>query len=167
MAGQKAAVERGQGEFQVVGVKAPSFLHRARTGAGAQANVPHALNDRADRVFGAGFDFVVGKGEEHIDVRVREEILAPIATQRQQSHIRRGLVGKGSTPHFNEDTVHDGGAAANGGSAVARSFAGLADQRHLPRILLPKIVNRQSDWIHVHSCLRCVACRSKKGLLTA
>jgi len=58
------------------------------------------------------------------------------------------VAGKGAAPHFNEDTVHDGGAAANGGGAVAGALAGLADKRHLPRILLPKIVNRKSDWIH-------------------
>jgi hypothetical protein len=53
------------------------------------------------------------------------------------------------TPHFNEDTVHYGGAAADGGGAVSGALAGLAYESHLPRILLPKIVNRQSDWIHM------------------
>ena len=91
---------------------------------------------------------VVGKGEEHVDVGVGEEILAAVAAQGQQGDVLRGLAGEGPAPHFNQDTVHDGGAAADGGGAVAGALAGLADERHLPRILLPKIVNRQSDWIH-------------------
>jgi hypothetical protein len=74
-----------------------------------------------------------------------------------------GLPGEGSAPHFNEDTVDHGGAAANGGRAVAGALAGLADKRHLPRILLPKIVNRQSDWIHE---VLCVTCRQEGIVLT-
>jgi hypothetical protein len=51
LAGQEAAVERGQREFEVVGVEAAGFLDGAGTGAGAQADVPHALDDGADGVF--------------------------------------------------------------------------------------------------------------------
>ena len=148
VAGQEAAVERGQGEFEVVGIEAAGFLDGARTGAGAQADVPHALDDGADGLLGLRLGLVVGKGEEDVDVGVGEEILAPVAAQSQQSDVLRGLAGKGPAPHFNQDTVHHGGAAADGGGAVAGALAGLADERHLPRILLPKIVNRQSDWIH-------------------
>ena len=48
-----------------------------------------------------------------------------------------GCPGEGATPHFNQDTVHHGGAAADGGGAVAGALTGLADKRHLPQILLP------------------------------
>jgi hypothetical protein len=44
--------------------------------------------------------------------------------------------------------VHHRGTASNGGSAVPGAVENQADERHLPQILLPKIVNRQSDWIH-------------------
>jgi hypothetical protein len=67
-------------------------------------------------------------------------------------------------PHLDEKAIHDGGAAANGSRAIAGALAGLADKRHLLRILLPKIVNRECDWIHKNLC---VARRSKKELLTA
>jgi hypothetical protein len=62
------------------------------------------------------------------------------------------LAGKGPAPHFNEDAIDYRGAAADGGGAVPGALAGLADESHLPRILLPKIVNRQSDWSHVRFC---------------
>ena len=148
LAGQEAAVERGQGEFQVVGVETAGFLEGAGAGAGAQADVPHALDDGAYRFAGQLLGFLVGEGEEHVDVGVGEEILAAVAAQGQQGNVQCGLAGEGPTPHFNEDAVHHGGAAANGGRAVASALTGLADKRHLPQILLPKIVNRQSDWIH-------------------
>ncbi len=95
------------------------------------------------------FGLLVGEGEEHVDIGVGEEILASVAAQRQQGNILRGLSGEGPTPHFNEDTVDYGGSAADRGGAVAGALTGLADKRHLPQILIPKIVNRQSDWIHV------------------
>ena len=47
--GEKAAVERGQREFQIVGIEAAGLLHRARAGTGAQPDVPHALDDGAHR----------------------------------------------------------------------------------------------------------------------
>ena len=49
LAGQKAAIEGGEGEFQVVGIEAARLFHGAGTGAGPQANVPHALDDGAYR----------------------------------------------------------------------------------------------------------------------
>ena len=47
LAGEEAAVEGGQGEFEVVGIEAAGFLDGAGAGAGAQADVPHALDDGA------------------------------------------------------------------------------------------------------------------------
>ena len=148
LAGEKAAVERGQREFKIVGIEAAGFFDGARTGAGAQANVPHALNDGADGFPGLFFGLFVGEGKEHVDIGVGEEVFASVAAQREQGDVLCGLAGEGTTPHFNEDAVDDGGAAADGGGAVAGALTGLADKRHLPQILLPKIVNRQSDWIH-------------------
>ena len=142
LAGQEAAVERGQGEFEVVGIEAAGFFDGARTGAGAQTDVPHALDDGAYGFPGLLFGLFVGKGEQHVDVGVGEQILASVAAQSQQGDVLRRLAGKGPAPHFNEDTVDDGGAPADGGRAVAGALTGLADKRHLPQILLPKIVNR-------------------------
>ena len=164
LAGQEAAVERGQGKFQVVGVEAPGFLDGARTGAGAQTDIPHALDNGAHGFAGLFFGLLIGEGEEHVDVGKGEKVFAPVTAQGQQGDVQRGLSGEGAAPHFDQDAVHDGGAAADGGRAVARTLTGLADQRHLPRILLPKIVNRQSDWIHR---MFCVACQSRKELLNS
>ncbi len=148
LAGEETAVEGGQGEFEVVGVEAAGFLHGAGTGAGAKADVPHALDNDANRFPGLFFGLFVGEGEEYIDVGVGEEIFAAVAAESEQGDVLRGLPGKGPAPHFNEDAVDHGGAAADGCRAIAGALTGLADKRHLPRILLPKIVNRKSDWIH-------------------
>ena len=83
------------------------------------------------------FGLLVGEGKEHVDVGVREEILAPVATQRQQRDILRRLPSKRPPPHFNEDAVNDRRAAADRGGAVAGALTGLADERHLPEILIP------------------------------
>ena len=149
LAGEKAAVEGGEGELEIVGIEAAGFLDGAGTGAGAEADVPHSLDDGANGFSGLLLGLFVGEGEEHVDVGVGEEIFAAVAAESQQGDVLRRLPGKGPAPHFNEDTVDHGGAAANGGRAVAGALTGLADKRHLPHILLPKIVNRQSDWIHV------------------
>ncbi len=137
LAGEEAAVERGEGEFEIVGIEAADFLDGAGGGAGAQADVPHALDDGAHGFAGLLFGFVVGEGEEDVDVGVGEEIFAAVAAEGEQRDIGRRLAGEGATPHFDEDAVDDGGAAADGGSAVAGALTGLADERHLAQILLP------------------------------
>ncbi len=137
LAGEEAAVESGQGEFEVVGIEAAGFFDGARTGAGAQADVPHALDDGADSFFGLLLGLLVGEGKEHVDVGVGEEVLASVAAQGEQRNVLRGLSGEGSAPHFNEDTVDHGGAAADGRGAVSGALTGLADKRHLPKILIP------------------------------
>src|SRR5580658_1113297 len=152
LSGEEAAVERRQGEFEIVGVESPGFLDGAGAGAGSQADVPHALDDGLDGFLGLGFNSLVGKDEQHVDVGIGEEIFSSIAAKGKQRDVQGGLTREGSTPHFNEDTVDYGGAAANGGGAVSGALAGLADKRHLPRILLPKIVNRECDWIHERWC---------------
>ena len=137
LSGEKAAVEGGEREFEVIGIEAAGFLDGARAGTGAQADVPHALDDGADRLPGLLFGLVVGEGKQHIDVGKGEEILAPVAAEGEQGDVQSGLSGEGPAPHFNEDTIDDGRAAADGGGAVAGALIGLADERHLPQILLP------------------------------
>ena len=137
LSGQKAAVESGQGELEVVGIEAAGFLEGARGGTGAQADVPHALDDGADRFPGLLFGFFVAEREQHVDVGKGEQIFAAISAQGDQGNVRAGLSGEGPAPHFNEDAVDDRGASADGGGAVAGAFVGLADKRHLPQILLP------------------------------
>ena len=150
--GQKAAVERGQGEFQIVRIEASGLFHRARAGAGAQTDIPHALNDGADRLFAGLFGLLIGKGKKHVDVGAGKEVFAAITAQSQQGGVGGCLSLKGSPPHFYENTINHSGAAAYGCRAIARAFTGLADQSHLLRILLPKIVNRKCDWIHPDLC---------------
>ena len=137
LSGQKATVERGEREFEVVGVEASGFLHRPRTGAGPQADVPHALNDCSDGFFGLLLGLLIGEGEQHVDVGVGEQILASVAAQGQQRDVLRGLPGKGSAPHFNEDTVDDSRSPPDRSGAVSGPLTGLADKRHLPEILIP------------------------------
>ena len=137
LAGEEAAIESGEGELEVVGIEAAGFFDGAGTGAGAEADVPHALDDGANGFAGLLFGFFVGEGEEHIDVGVGEEIFAAVSAEGQQGDVLRRLSGEGPAPHFNEDTVDHGGAAADGGRAVAGALTGLADKRHLPQILLP------------------------------
>ena len=158
MTGEEAAVERGQREFQVIGIEAAGFLHGARSGAGAKPDVPHALDDGANSFPGLLFSLFVRESEQDVDVGVGKEILAPVSAQGEQRNAERGQAGEGPSPHFNEDTVYHGGAAVNGGGSIPGALTGLANEHHLPRILLPKIVNRQSDWIHEGWC---GACRSK------
>ena len=79
--GQETPVERGQREFQVVGIEPSGLFHGARAGAGPQADVPHALDDGPHRFSRVLLGLLVGKGEQHVDVRVGEQILAPVAAQ--------------------------------------------------------------------------------------
>ena len=159
LAGKEAAIERRQRELEIIGVESPRFLHCSGTRTGAQTNIPHTLNHGAHRIFRLLLGLLVGEGEQNIDVGIREKVLAPVAAQCEQRNIQRGLRRKRSSPHFNEDTVDNGRAAVNGRSAIPGALAGLANQRHLPRILLPKIVNRQSDWMHK---VLCETCRSER-----
>ncbi len=83
------------------------------------------------------FRLVVGKGEEDIDIGVGKKVFAAVASERDQGDTQAGMTGESPAPHFNQDAVDDGGAAANGGGAVAGSLVGGRDKRHLPLILLP------------------------------
>jgi hypothetical protein len=47
------------------------------------------------------------------------------------------LAGKGAPPHFNQNPVYHGGSPANRCRTVACTFTGLADKRHLAKILIP------------------------------
>ena len=124
------------------GSNLPASLTVRELGTGAQADVPHALNDRPDGLPGLLFGLLVGESKEHVDVGVGEQILASVAAQRQQRNILCGLACEGPSPHFNQDTVDHSGAAADRSGSVPGTLTGLADKRHLPEILIPKIVNR-------------------------
>src|SRR6266568_4594274 len=55
LAGKKAAIEGGEREFEIVGIETAGFFDGAGTGAGAKADVPHALNDGSDSLLGLLF----------------------------------------------------------------------------------------------------------------
>jgi hypothetical protein len=110
------------------------------------------LDKGADSISRRGFGFVIGKEEKHIDVGTGEEILAAVAAQSQQGDVLCRLGGEGAAPHLNQDPVDHRRTASNGRRAVAGPFTGLAHERHFPRILLPKIINRYSDWVHEIVC---------------
>jgi hypothetical protein len=137
LAGKKAAIEGGEREFKIVGIETAGFFDGAGAGAGAKADVPHALDNGSYSFLGLLFCFLVGEGEEHIDVGVGEEVLASVAAQGKEGDVLGGLSSEGPTPHFNEDAVDYGGASADGSGAVPRALTGLADKRHLPKILIP------------------------------
>src|ERR1700722_17508115 len=126
LAGEEAAIESGEGEFEIIGVEAAGFFDGAGVGAGAKADVPHALDDGANGVAGLLFGFFVGEGEEDVDVGIREEIFAAVAAEGQQRGVLRRQAGVGSAPHFNQDAVDDSGSPADGSGAVAGTLPGLA-----------------------------------------
>ena len=137
LSGEEAAIECGQGEFEIVGIELAGFFDRPRTRTGTQADVPHTLDNGSYGFLGLFLGFLVGEGEEHVDVGVREEIFASVAAQGQQRNILCGLTSKGPSPHFNEDAVNHSGAAADRSSSISGTLTGLADKRHLPEILIP------------------------------
>ena len=141
LAGEEAAIERGEGELEIVGVEAAGFLDGAGDRAGAKADVPHALDDGAHGFARLLLGLFVGEDEEHVDVGVGEEIFAAVATEGEEGDVLLRKGSEGAAPHFDEDAIDDGRAAANGGRAVAGALAGLADERHLLEILLAKIVD--------------------------
>ena len=87
LAGEEAAIESSQREFEVVGIEAAGFLDGPGAGAGPQADVPHALNDGANPGSALFLGLFVGKCEEHIDVGVREKILAAVPAKRDQCDV--------------------------------------------------------------------------------
>src|SRR5579863_8954314 len=83
LAGEEAAVECGECKFQVIRIELASFLHRPRAWTGPKADIPHALNDRSNGFPGLFLSFLVGEGEEHIDIGIGEEIFASVAAQSE------------------------------------------------------------------------------------
>ena len=61
LAGQEPAVERRERKFQVIRIEAAGFFHRPGAGAGAQADVPHSLDDGAHRLPGCSSVFSSAK----------------------------------------------------------------------------------------------------------
>ena len=76
VAGDEAAVEQGESEFDVIGIVAIAFLEAADHGAGAQAKVPHGLIAATDGLAILVFDSLVGTKVKEVDIGVREEFLA-------------------------------------------------------------------------------------------
>ena len=63
LAGQVTAVQRGQGELQVVAIEFAGFLYCARIRAGAQSYIPHALDDGSHRLARVLLGLLVGEGK--------------------------------------------------------------------------------------------------------
>src|ERR1700739_1803879 len=135
--GKEAAFKGGQGEFEIVGIEFACFLHSPRAWAGPKADVPHPLDNPSYGSLGRLLGLLVAEGEQHVNVGVGEQILTAIATEGEQGDILRRLAGEGPPPHFNEDTVNHSRAAADRGRTVSGTLTGLADERHLPEILIP------------------------------
>jgi hypothetical protein len=134
VSGQEAVIEGRKGEFEVVGVEAVTFFDRACGWAGAEADIPHGLNDGADGRAGRFFRVVVGKGEEHIDVGEREEIFAAISAKGEHGRLDGNIGAAGAEsppPELNQHAVDHRGAPADGSRAVTGAVVGLADERHL------------------------------------
>ncbi len=95
------------------------------------------MNNATDRFSSLLFSFLIGERKKHVDVGEGEEIFAAVPAKGQQGNIGRRLAGEGASPHFDQNPVDYGGPAPNRSSPIARTFTGLADERHLPKILIP------------------------------
>ena len=80
VAGDKAAVEQGEGEFDIIRIVAIAFLEGTDHGAGPQAEIPHGLIAATNALAKLIFHPLVGAKVEHIHVGAGEEFLAPEAT---------------------------------------------------------------------------------------
>jgi hypothetical protein len=151
IAGEKAMVEGGKREFEIVGVEAATFLDGAGGGAGAEADIPHGLDDGADGGAGGFFSVVVGECEEDVDVGKGEEVFASVAAEGEHGGFSAGggwILTEGAAPELDEQAIDDGGAATDGGGAVSGALVGLADKRHFAGVLGAEIVDGEDGRFH-------------------
>ncbi len=146
--GEEAMVESGEGELEVVGIEAGTFLDGAGGGAGAEADVPHGLDDGADRGAEEFFSVVVGEGEENIDVGEGEEVFAAVSAEGEHGGFGVGVGLEDAAPEFDEGAIDDRGAAANGSGAVAGAVVGEAHLGHLLGVLGTEVVNGEDGGFH-------------------
>ena len=130
VAGDEAAVEQGESEFDVIGIVAVAFLEAADHGAGAQAEVPHGLIAATDGLAKLVFHLFVGTKVEQVDVGVRKEFLAAEAADGHQCQPGWERTAALEPPQRLQQAVDHQGAAADAEHAVAGTLEGLPHGRH-------------------------------------
>src|SRR5450432_2616529 len=124
IAGEIAAIEKGNGELGIVGVVAVAFGERARGGTQLQTQVPQLLRKAANWVFVELLRFAVAKKKEQIDVGVGEKPAAAEAACGHEGEVGRFVVVRGNdvSPEASENVFDEAGALRDGGAAVAGGF---------------------------------------------
>jgi len=85
ISGEEAAIEERDSELDIVLVEARAVVKGTRRRAHPQSNVPHLLTHGAHWILDANAERFGFTEEKDINVRIREQGLAPEATQRYQS----------------------------------------------------------------------------------
>ena len=147
-AGEVAAIEEGDGEFEIVGVDALGFFQGAGDGAGAEADVPHGLSTSADLIAPGGLDFLVGAEEEDIDVGAGKELAATETAGGDEGDVVLRRDGRDVLPKLAEQGADDLGAAANDRGAVAVALEALTQLGGV--VLIATAETRESERLSDH-----------------
>src|ERR1700750_2155806 len=67
LAGEEAAIQGGQCELEISGIKPACFVDGPGTWACPEADIPHSLNDRSDGLFSLLLCLRVSEGEQDVD----------------------------------------------------------------------------------------------------
>jgi hypothetical protein len=118
----EAAVERRDGELDVILIEASAIVNGARRGADAQARVPQFLADGAQRIFRAGSQRFRLAEKKQIDVGVGIQGSSPVTADRQHRETRtrsqRGLL----LPQLNKQFVYKLSAVLSAGTTRTCGF---------------------------------------------
>src|SRR5579875_166341 len=166
VSGKEAAVEERDGELEIVWVDLVAFLEGASGGAGAQACVPQGLRDGAEGLVGVALGGLAGAEVEDVNVRVREELAAPIASGGDNGDVGAFFFRSEARPDFVDDVVDDGGTAPDGGSAVSGSLEGLAQVGALFLIEIGQLRQRCHRRVHgrrkATTCSKLYCCQRRE-----
>ena len=131
-----AAIEQGDGEFEVIGVEAFALGEIAGGRAEFEAQVPNFLRESADGGFQFFASAIAGVQKQNINVGIREQPSAAEAAQRDEGEIGGAIrLGRDQfPPQAAGDGFDKGGSACDGGAAVARGVEILLEAREFLRI---------------------------------
>src|ERR1700756_4466686 len=119
VAHNESAIEKGDGEFEIIGIYPVALLQRARGGACAQTHIPHGLRGATDDFMMVAFDALVRAKVEDVNVGIREELFASEAASGDKRNVQALRSFGDTVPYLADDIIDGGRAAANRGSAVS------------------------------------------------